>query len=514
MAAFVMRHSVMSSPKKIPEQPLGSTGVILPSQPVGAVSVVPVVTAPAVLVLFVLSVLPPSYFFLGDQRLSLTRLLLIALFVPLLVRLLVGQAGRLRPIDILMMLFMAWIALTLLFHHGLERLPLAAITIVETFGAYLIGRTLVRNAEDFRLLFRVVFWAMVFLAPFVFVELLTDRNLLQEISRKFVPTLTKGISSYGRLGLNRVMAGFEHPILYGLFCAIAFTPILALHRGSDLSRLALAVFVGFMTFASLSSAPLLAVAIQIGLLAWAWVTGGRWWLLTGIIVAMYVTVDMLSNRTPITILINYISFDPATAWARVLIWRFGSAEMWSHPVFGIGLGDWARPSWLTASVDNFWLLNGMRHGVVGVALLIAAVGSGLWAVMQAPGLAGDLARLRRAYVFSLVALYFTLCTVHVWGGTGSFVMLLIGAGVWFCDSHCKAGGADDSAQGPTPEPEVPKDRGAYSRFPPRHQRPDRSPVGNTPSIAAIPTPHRRIPSLAQAVSIEAAAASTSPPITR
>ena len=510
MARLVMHRTVTSSPREGMGRPAASAGVFLPSKRL--LSAVPAATAPAVLVLFVLSILPPSYFFLGDLRLSFTRLLLVAVFVPLLVRLLTGRAGRLRAIDILMLLFMAWSALTLLVHHGLARLPYAAITIVENLGAYLIGRTLVRNADDFRLLFRAVFWAMVCLAPFVIVELLTDRNLLQEISRKILPTLSKGVSSYGRLGLNRVMAGFEHPILYGLFCAVSFAPLLALHRRGRVSRLALAGFVGFMTFASLSSAPLLAVALQIGLLAWAWVTGGRWWLLTGIIVAMYVTVDMLSNRTPITILISYISFDPATAWARILIWRFGSAEMWSHPIFGIGLGDWARPEWLTGSVDNFWLLNGMRHGVLGVGLLIASVASGLWAVMRAPGLTGDLARLRRAYVFCLAALYFTLCTVHVWGGTGSFVMLLIGAGVWFCDSHRNAGVAADPVR--AAEPEVPEKEGAYSRFPPRHRHPDRSLVGNIPGIAAIRTPHRRIQPLAQIAAIETAAANTSPPITR
>jgi len=44
----------------------------------------------------------------------------------------------------------------------------------------------------------------------------------------------------------------------------------------------------------------------------------------------------------------------------------------AHPVFGIGYGDWARPNWIPASVDNFWLLTAMRHGVPGLGFLAAA----------------------------------------------------------------------------------------------------------------------------------------------
>lgn len=421
--------------------------------------------------LFVVALIPPSYFFVGDMKLSPVRLLLLVAFLPLLVRLLSGAAGRLRPIDILLMLFMLWIGVTFAVHHGTERLPLAAITVVELFGGYLVGRTLVRNPDDHRLLYRSLFWSLVVMAPFVAYELLTDRNLLQEISRQVMPTYFKGKSSYGRMGMYRVMAGFEHPILYGLFAMTLFAPILALQRQVGFGTLLLAGFLGFMTFAALSSAPLLGLAVQIGLIAWAWTTGGRWWLLAGLVTVAYVTVDLLSNRTPITILISYITFDPATAWARINTWTFGSAEMWRHPVFGIGMNDWTRPSWLTGSVDNFWLLNGMRHGVVGVLLLIAALATGFFAVAQARGLDPEAARWRRAHVLTLVALYFTLCTVHVWASTSSYVMLLIGAGLWFADRPApRAAAADPGEAASNGAGGAPAAGGLrYSRFP-RHDR--------------------------------------------
>ena len=44
-------------------------------------------------VLFMLALIPPSYFFLGDLRLSPMRVLLLVTFLPLLFRLLSGDTG-------------------------------------------------------------------------------------------------------------------------------------------------------------------------------------------------------------------------------------------------------------------------------------------------------------------------------------------------------------------------------------------------------------------------------------
>lgn len=435
-------------------------------------------TASVIPGLFMLALIPPSYFFLGELRLSPMRVLLLVTFAPLLFRLLSGVAGKLRAMDVLMMLFMAWIVVTLVYHHGLARFPYAMITMVELFGGYLIGRVLIRSAADFLRLFRYALWVMVFLFPFVVVELVTTRNLLQELSQFVLPTYQQGGEKYVRLGLMRVMAGFEHPILYGLFCSMTLTVLFMMVRDGR-RRLIIVGFVGFMTFASLSSAPLLAFAIQLGLLLWGRVTGNRWTVLIGLLVTVYVAVDLLSNRTPVTILINYITFDPNTAWTRILIWDFGSAEMWRHPVFGIGLNDWIRPQWLTGSVDNFWLLIGMRHGALGLGLLIAAIVSGLWALLRADGLSDDERRIRSGYVITCAALCFTLTTVHIWGGTSSLVMLLLGASYWFCDKDRRQERHGEAAS-PTDASMQVSGRSigqGYSRFHPTHRRlPPQKPV--------------------------------------
>lgn len=442
--------------------------------PLAATAPAPVetrLTSPVLLALFLICLMPPLYFSIGAVRLTPVRLYLLIMLVPLLVQLLIGKAGRIRGIDICFMLFMLWMFVTMAWHHGVERLPLSVAMTAEMLGGYLVGRVMVRNEADFRYFFKLFLLLLLVLFPFVVIELLTNRNILQELTRQIGPSFFKGASSYGRMGLNRVMAGFEHPILYGLFCSFGFACVYYIYRERRVIALLAAAFIGFMTFASLSSAPLLAVAIQLGLILWARFMRERWWLLIILVSIAYVTVDALSNRTPITILINYVTFDPNTAWTRVNIWTFGSAEVLRHPLMGIGLNDWERPSWLTGSVDNFWLLTAMRHGLPGVGLFMLAAAFGLAAVVRVKNLPAHVSHYRTGYLIALASLYFSLGTVHVWGNSSAFTMMFIGLGVWLSNAG-RADGSEDSGQADRELSVVPAGRGrtVFSRFPQAHRR--------------------------------------------
>ena len=92
-----------------------------------------------------------------------------------------------------------------------------------------------------------------------------------------------------------------------------------------------------MTFTSLSSGPLLAATLQIGIVGWGWITRNAWWALVGLAVLGYVVVDLLSNRSPVNVMISYLTFNSASAYWRLHIWNFGIQEVWRHPLFGIGL---------------------------------------------------------------------------------------------------------------------------------------------------------------------------------
>ena len=392
-------------------------------------------TAAGLLLVFIVAMMFPINLHLGELRLTPVRIVLLLAVVPMAVRLAAGRAGPITAVDWFMAGHAAWIWISLMTNHGLPRLPYAGVTALELFGGYLIGRTLIRSAFDYRLMFRYLLWALLACGPFVLVEFLTDRQYLQEIFRPFLDVFTKPDSSYGRLGFHRVMAGFEHPILFGLFCSMAVANVFYLYRHAPFWRWALLAYVGFLTFTSLSSAPLLSLALQLGLIAWGHISNARWRMLALGLILAYVTVDLLSNRTPVTLVIHYLTFSPGTGWTRIHIWNYGIEEVWRHPLFGIGLNDWARPFWLTYSVDNFWLLTAMRYGIPGFVFLAAAIGLTLYRVSTANGLDAEARAIRLGYLITMVGLFVTLATVHIWGAVSVFVMAYIGAGNWMTEQN-------------------------------------------------------------------------------
>jgi hypothetical protein len=323
-------------------------------------------TSPLFLILFIIVLLPPVYFSIIGTMLTFSRAFLLFAILPLFIRLLSGHAGRLMAADYLFLSYCVWIAVTYSYHYGASRIALSGITIVEQLGAYLVGRVLVRNATDYNIFIRTFFMALVVLFPFAVFELFTGRNLWAALFDPVFSVHQKPNSAYGRMGLERVMSGFEHPILYGLFCSLGLANFFYVYQPKLFKAAMTIVFTAGMTFMSLSSAPLMAVASQTLMIAWGKATKGRWILLAILVVFSYVTIDLLSNRTPVSILISTLTFNPLSAWVRVAIWDYGSAAVLENPIMGIGLEDWPRPFWVTSSVDNFWLLIGMRHGLPAI----------------------------------------------------------------------------------------------------------------------------------------------------
>src|SRR6185436_2090644 len=117
--------------------------------------------------------------------------------------------------------------------------------------------------------------------------------------------------------------------------------------------------VALATFCSLSVGAWVGFYLQAALIAWEVSTRrlSRRWMLLGLsFVLVYIIVDIISNRPPILVFIDYLTFSQGNSYNRVLIWEFGSASVWKHPLMGIGRGDWERASWMSASMDNFWLV--------------------------------------------------------------------------------------------------------------------------------------------------------------
>ena len=402
---------------------------------------------------FLVTILPISKEVAG-LLLSPLRIMLLILFIPYMFKIYSGKLGGNTIVDKLMMAHAFWIFVALIAVHGTSRIAFAGITMVELVGGYFLGRVLVRDAASYKYMVKLIIFVMIFLLPFALIELKTGRLVIPEILDKAFDTIHRGYSAYGRWGLERVYAVFEHPILFGLFCSVALANIFYMVKSKVFLRLVGVVFAFGMTFMSLSSAPLLSCGMQFILIAWDKISKSRWGLFMILAVGFYVLIDSLSNRTPITILIETMTFNSGTGWTRIAIFNSGIAAVQGSPFVGIGFNDWPRPHWLTSSVDNFWLLTAMRYGFVGAGFLVFAFVMHFYRIMRTPVVNEEIHRLRTGYGIALAAICFTLVTVHVWGSIGVFVMFYLGAGAWFYTTDEAVATEDGEGEEDRPAPQT------------------------------------------------------------
>jgi hypothetical protein len=381
--------------------------------------------------LFVLSLLIPSSFQIAGLRLDAARTYALCMIIPFGMRWLAQDVGRPLPLDLLLMLHGFWIIVSLAVHHGTEQLALGAMTVVELFCGFLVGRILIRDATSFKFLFRVLLAALVVLLPFALLEMNNGRALLQEFFRSVLGNAHSDVYHPPRMGLYRAQTVMQHPILWGCFSAIVVANAYYVWRDRLPIAFALAGVAALACVSSMSSGAVLNLIIQFFLMLWSWLTKGAWKSLMLGFGAVYVFLSVASNRGPIVLMVTYLTFSPATGWGRIHIWNYGIDDALANPIFGIGLNDWSRPFWLASSIDNFWLLMMMRYGFVGFGLLAAALAWHIWKVVTAKGLSPYERRLREGYMISLVALLFSLSTVHFWGPPYLLMFAYVGAGVWF-----------------------------------------------------------------------------------
>lgn len=418
---------------------------------------------------YLFAVVLPVSVNLGPLLITGLRGLMLVMILPLFFQLISGRYGRVYLVDGLFVLHVIWMAVALYVNTPDMMITQVGSLGIEFLGGYLIGRATIRSREDFAALSRALVLVVCATLPFALFETLTGRPILLEIIR--ATTGLRGVfinNQEARLGLERVQLTFAHPIHYGLFCSIAFSFALVGLNGvySTFTRLFVGAIVAFCGFLALSSGAFLAIALQMGLIAWSVVfrrIAWRWWLLIGLMAVAYVVVDILSNRTPIMVALHYATFSAHTAYWRTLIFDWGMINVWANPIFGLGLNDWVRAWYMySPTIDNFWLLLAVRYGIPG--FLTVAVGyllTILYVIRR--NFSGDtlLGQQRLAWVLTMIGLTFTLCTVHIWSNIFSFVFFIFGAGIWFITAQPRGD--------KTPEPEAedtPKNqRLPYTRFP-------------------------------------------------
>ena len=112
-------------------------------------------------------------------------------------------------------------------------------------------------------------------------------------------------------------------------------------------------------------------------------------------------------------------------------------------MFGIGLGEWVRPTWKSASMDNFWLTETVRYGLPAFILLTGAISWVAFKLSHLRAGVSQIHRCRAAWLTTIAGLAIAGGTVHFWNAVFCLLMFFIGSGVWMLDSD------RDSAAGPS-----------------------------------------------------------------
>ena len=279
---------------------------------------------------------------------------------------------RLRAFDWVIMAHGLWFASCLLRNQGFPKgIEAFGTFILETIIVYLMMRVYLRSVEQVRATIRLLFVMVAILAIAAVPEAVLKTRYIHDIASA-ITGLSYNFSPMERLGFLRAATFFEHPILHGMFCASIFS-LVWFNAEVPAKRLAKAGVVAFGTFWGLSSAPLLTLVAQMGLIV---VERATRWLPMRVPVLAFGALGMIlflefgTGRGTIGVL-TLFTLSAGTAWARVIQWDHAVDDVMAHAFFGAE--EWTRPSWLSASIDNHWLAMAMRGGLPSLILIALAL---------------------------------------------------------------------------------------------------------------------------------------------
>ncbi len=388
---------------------------------------------PAVLVL--LSFLCPTELSLYVEGLRLPphRVALIVLFPLAVLRLVSRPDVHIRLYDLMFVLFGVLTVGVFVYHSGgHEGFVYGGSLALESVGGYVVARAYVRDYATMLATLKALFWTIAAAAVIALPETLLGQIFTHDLLAK----LTGYVHPIGvetRAGLTRAYGTFDHPIHYGTFCAAMFALFIYAERTTPKAR-KLTLFFFLATSLGLSSAPLLCLGLQVGMIVWEISTRSlpsRASLTMVALTGLYIGASMFSTRSPIAFVATGMTFDPWTGYYRLQIWEHGMANVWASPWTGIGLAEWDRPWWMVSStVDAFWLVITMRQGIPSFLVLALAIVLLGRAVVKRAGRNPDL-RMRKlmlGWMMSLIALCLIGVTVHYWNVLYAYFFFFLGLG--------------------------------------------------------------------------------------
>ena len=225
---------------------------------------------------------------------------------------------------------------------------------LEVMTVYVMVRFFVRTLDQIIGVIRSLFWLMVVATLAAIPEAITGVRFIHEFAQAetghFYP-----FSGEERLGMLRAASS-----LSTRSCSDCSAPRSSARHGSQLEGFPApaenwAIVTG--TFFSLSSAPLLVGAAQIGLIGLERTTrwlGHRVAIFSTGAIGLLVALQVFSGRGAIGV-VTLLMLDPDTAWYRKAQIDYSMDDIMRHPLFGLGTESWTRPAWVSDSIDDNFL---------------------------------------------------------------------------------------------------------------------------------------------------------------
>ena len=346
-------------------------------------------------VLFVISIFIPVEFFVmaGTVRIETYRVILaLTLIYAFFNFRTVLKRADLTDVLLLGLIVLAFASFWV--NHSLQKaIESTGLYSLETLGAFYLAKLFITTPERFYRINLAFIWALVALTLPAIYEAFSHHRILHEWAERLTGHLSIDYRLYTeyyiRGSIMRTTSVFAHPILYGTLAALFFPfAILLFWRQQKIRQFAMILGLSVSMLTTLSSAPLLSLIFQgfTVLLVKFWHTARRFWValfFSGLAAAML--IQALSNRGFFGILISYLTFNPNTGYFRMLQWEYSMDDILDHPILGIAHNDWTRPywkDWMGDSIDSFWLLVTLQHGIFAFVLLITACFYAVFSVLN------------------------------------------------------------------------------------------------------------------------------------
>lgn len=395
------------------------------------------------LVLFYATLMPPEVrFTVLDQNLYAPRLVTF-LLLPWIIHKLAKDGLAVRMPDYLLFGGAIWMIVSFVAYYDLATgLVRGAALTFDVVAGYVIARISIRNSTDFLRFLVLIIPGILAVGLIMMVESVSRTHLIRPLAADIFGPLSVyrdgvevGLSADFkkeiRLGLMRAGGPFSHPILAGLFMA----SLLPIYLYSGLRRwpLWLGATAGFLAIFTGSSAAILALMMGIALIVYDWVQkrvdviNWRNFIFAGTCGAGL--IQLLSENGLVAWILRF-TLNPQTGAFRRLIWEYGTASVAKHPLIGIGYTEYERALWMPPTVDNHWLMLGIRHGLltpvfIGLACVVI--------ILRLSTLSARQSEIgRRFYVgFAIAMFIFALMgfTVAFFGSIQYWFYMLMGAGM-------------------------------------------------------------------------------------